>query len=195
MAKTLFDYPVSFPFGATSAPYSPSHPHSGEDRAAPSGTPIVVSGTQLGVVGATGKVTGPHTHIQKATSTTNFISPTGGGGNVTGTVSEVGYNTEIGNFVRIKGDDGFRWSYFHMRDKPLVKVGDKIVADKITKEQEITCAQMQTGSNPGKDYNYQFTGKDLTQANLDKMLQFWSTQPRPATPGYTKVTDLYYKVS
>ena len=68
--------------------------------------------------------------------------------------------------------------------------------DKITKQQEQTCALMQTYSLPGKDYNYQFTGKPLTQDNLDKMLQFWSSQPRPQTPsGYKKVltagTDLY----
>lgn len=125
---TLFDYPVSFPFGATTAPYSPTHPHSGEDRAAPSGTPIVVSGVQLGVVGATGQVTGPHTHIQKAVNGV-FVSPNGAGGNVTGKVTEVGYNTEIGNFVRIVDASGVRWSYFHMRDVPLVKVGQIIGGD------------------------------------------------------------------
>lgn len=70
----------------------------------------------------------------------------------------------------------------------------------ITKEQEIVCAEMQTGSPPGVNYNYQFTGLTLTQTNLDKMLQFWSSQPRPApepTPpaNVTKLTKGFYEVS
>lgn len=43
----------------------------------------------------------------------------------------------------------------------------------ITKEQEITLSLMATGSNPGNDYDYRFTGKPNDQATLDAMLQFW----------------------
>jgi len=135
---TLFDYPVSYPFGATDPPYySATHPHSGEDREAPSGTPIIVSGTQLGVVGMTGKASGPHTHIQKMVNNV-FVNPAGGGGKVTGKVSEVGYNDEIGNYVRILDNNGVRWSYFHMRDKPLVKVGQVIEGELMLDDNGIT---------------------------------------------------------
>ncbi len=48
--------------------------------------------------------------------------------------------------------------------------------DVITKDQENVLAIMATGSYPGKDYNYQFTGLPLTQTNLDHMLQFWQGQ-------------------
>lgn len=67
--------------------------------------------------------------------------------------------------------------------------------DKITKDEENVCAIMATGSYPGKDYNYQFTGLPLTQANLDKMLQFWQSQTvnRPA-PNATKLAPGLYQV-
>lgn len=75
-----------------------------------------------------------------------------------------------------------------------------IGVDMITKEQEIVCAEMQTGSPPGVNYNYQFTGLPLTQTNLDKMLQFWSSQPRPAPEpappaNVTKLSKGFYEVS
>lgn len=65
--------------------------------------------------------------------------------------------------------------------------------DKITKDQENSCAVMQTYSYPGKDYNYKFTGLPLTQANLDAMLQFWSSQPRPNPPEFVEAPQLYIK--
>jgi hypothetical protein len=52
--------------------------------------------------------------------------------------------------------------------------------DMITKQQEQVLSTMQTGSLPGKNYNYRFTGKPLTQANLDALLNFWKKQPRPS---------------
>ena len=44
---------------------------------------------------------------------------------------------------------------------------------KFTKEQEQTLAQMATGYNPGKDYNYPFTVEDISSPMLDKLLQTW----------------------
>lgn len=70
-----------------------------------------------------------------------------------------------------------------------VRVAKEGSMDKITKEQEDTCALMQTASYPGKDYNYQFTGRDLTQDNLDAMLQFWSGMPCPAQPPQGLIPD------
>lgn len=166
--KDLSQYRVSFPFGATTDPYSPSHPHSGEDRAAPAGTPIIVSGTTIGFVGATGKVTGPHCHIQKATwtgSTWKFVNPAGGGLNITGEVIEVGYNSEIGNFVRIKDNSGVRWSYFHMVSAPSVKVGQKIGGTPVSVvgDRELSVLyRMRFGRRPDKGAQAHI-GKDFTQ--------------------------------
>lgn len=50
----------------------------------------------------------------------------------------------------------------------------------ITREQEQVLALMATGSVPGKDYNYRFTGLENTQANIDKLLQFWQAQANGA---------------
>lgn len=47
---------------------------------------------------------------------------------------------------------------------------------KITKEQEIVLSQGVVGFVPGKDYNYQFTGKESTQGVLDAMTAFWGNQ-------------------
>lgn len=65
--KALHEYRVSYPYGATSPPYSKSRPHRGNDRAAPCGTPVVIGRTQIGVVGTTGRSSGCHTHTQAGT--------------------------------------------------------------------------------------------------------------------------------
>jgi hypothetical protein len=123
------DYPVSFGYGATTAPYSPAHPHTGEDRAMPQNIEINVGNTVIGYVGKTGKATGYHVHVQKYKG--GFLHPHGAGlGNTIAfpaRVSEVGYNIEIGNFVRLIDASGFRWSYFHMT-KQNVAVGHIINA-------------------------------------------------------------------
>jgi hypothetical protein len=124
------DYPVTFPYGATSAPYAPGHPHTGEDRAMPANTEINVGNTILGYVGKTGKATGYHVHVQKYKG--GYMHPQGAGlGNsipFPARVSEVGYNTEIGNFVRLVDAAGVRWSYFHMIKPASVSVGQIINA-------------------------------------------------------------------
>lgn len=45
--------------------------------------------------------------------------------------------------------------------------------EKVTKEQEMTLSLMATGSYPGKDYDYRFTGRELSSVLLDQMLSFW----------------------
>lgn len=63
--KTAQDYPITFPFGATTKPYSPSNPHSGNDRAMLVGVPVVIQGVTIGLSGRSGKVTGAHLHTQR----------------------------------------------------------------------------------------------------------------------------------
>lgn len=98
-------------------------------------------------------------------------------------------NQNYGNSLKVTVNDFFPQGYVGAL---RLKGGN---VDKITKEQEITCSIMQTGSKPGKNYDYRFTGKDLTQTNLDAMLQFWSRQPRPPiTSGeFIPVGELYIK--
>lgn len=164
--KTIWDYPVSFPFGATTPPYSKLHPHSGEDRAAPQATPIPVSGVLLGYVGSTGEATGPHLHIQKAVKIDGqwrFVNPEGSGANITGVVTEVLYNTEVGNCARILDTNGTRWSYFHMKNVPLVKVGDKIGGDMLaSKQQVIDIFNAVLGVNPSSADVAPYVGKEFS---------------------------------
>lgn len=45
--------------------------------------------------------------------------------------------------------------------------------DKITKEQENLLSFLATGDNPGKGYDYRFTGQPLYGSSLNQLLNFW----------------------
>jgi len=183
--KTIWDYKVYYPYGYSSG-YSGFH--SGEDRGnfEAFGLPITVNGITIGTVGWTGRVEpksiyGTHCHIGRWAGGVH-TNPQGGGQTlgddaVVTQIDTVGA-TDNGRFVRVRSQ-GVDWVYLHMNEV-RVAVGDKLVKgasmDKITKDQENVCSIMATGGYPGKDYNYQFTGLDLNQANLDAMLQFWQGQ-------------------
>jgi hypothetical protein len=124
--KTAKDYPVTFKFGATTAPYSPSHPHLGEDRAMPSGTPVPVNGVVIGLAGSTGFSTGSHTHTQKVEEG-QVVNPRGGGFDIPSpaVVIQTGTRSDIGNYVRVQDAKGVVWSYFHL-SKIMVKKGQKL---------------------------------------------------------------------
>lgn len=132
MSKTAKDYPVTFPYGATTSPYSPSRPHLGDDRSMPTGTPVTVNGVAVGLSGSTGISSGPHLHTQKVQNG-QVVKPTGGGFKVSSpvNVTEVGYKSNIGNYVRYKDAKGVEWSQFHL-SKVLVKKG------KLTEEEDMT---------------------------------------------------------
>lgn len=129
---TASDYEVTFPYGATSAPYSSAHPHRGDDHPCPAGTPLVINGVTLGLTGATGKVIGAHLHIQEwqgdyATTRKpqNAFQP--------GTVTNIDPNGtqgdgSFGKFITIQIADGWNDTYCHL-SRINVTVGQVIGGD------------------------------------------------------------------
>lgn len=137
----ISQYPISFPYGATSAPYSAVHPHLGDDHAAPIGTSVVVASTEIGKVGTTGLSSGPHAHIAEwdvgqlpdgiyvPAYNHTYFKPRGAL-DTPGVVIEVSYQDvgEAGKYVRWRGDDGRVREVFHLSEV-LIKVGDRIGDD------------------------------------------------------------------
>lgn len=125
---TLKDYKISFPYGATSWPYSIFKPHHGEDRAAPKGTIVTVGKLKIGTVGSTGFSTGPHTHIDMHKG----INPLAGihyknpkyWVNMRGTVVWTGWLGTAGKTVIIKSNAGNYYRFLHL-DKIVTSKGKK----------------------------------------------------------------------
>jgi len=125
---TAKDYPINFPYAATSAPYSPSRPHRGDDRACPTGTPVVIGSTTIGLTGATGYTFGAHLHIQEwSGSYSNTRKPQNSfkGGTVTnGDLTGTRGDGSFGKFITITSG-GWNTTYAHL-SKINVKVGQVI---------------------------------------------------------------------
>lgn len=127
---------VYFPYGATSYPYSPQIPHRGNDYRANQGDPIVVAGTQIGLVGSTGMADGPHTHVQagrdewaqKTIDPTPYV-------NKAGTVVKVGEASQWGKYVCLRVGD-VNVFYCHM-SRQDVAVGQEIKGDDMTISEEV----------------------------------------------------------
>lgn len=153
---TAKDYPISFPYGATSAPYSPSRPHRGNDRAAPQGTPVVIEGVTIGLVGSTGWSTGAHLHTQAGTDKAcqNTFNPSPLEFKA-GTVVNAGFGDQWGKFVTIQVGSQYI-TYCHLSEIG-VKIGQVIKEANVGK---ITSAEV------GKAY--QLDGRTASAA--DKLL-------------------------
>lgn len=129
---TIWDYKISFPYGATSAPYSKTNPHKGEDRSAPRGTSVTVNGVTIGTVGTTGYSTGNHLHVGKYKSGVAY--PPNGKGKALGAdaivrVADTLDNSANGKHVVIRSG-GYDWYYLHL-DTVRVKVGQAIKAEEV----------------------------------------------------------------
>lgn len=124
--KDASQYKITFPYGATTPPYSPTHKHLGDDRAMPVGTPIIVNGEIIGLSGNSGKSTGAHEHTQEVKYGV-VVKPESGGYDVPKPVvcTETGKKLDIGNFIRYRDGDGRIWSKFHLSEVKI-KVGDII---------------------------------------------------------------------
>lgn len=184
--RDLSQYPVSYPYGAITAPYSPAHPHRGDDRAAPLGTPIIIRGVTIGLVGSTGMSTGPHCHIQKRINN-QIVNPQGGGLNIIGVVEQAGENSEAGKYVRIRETStGNLWSYFHL-SKILVKVGDKIqqgATMQLTSEAIDMAFKMAGQNSQASDYTYYANKAEELIRNLwgssgAQRWALWGDKPLP----------------
>lgn len=124
---TAIDYPITLGFGAKLKPYygtlaedgyvgTVAPAHHGIDYGAPAWTLIVVSGTTIGFVGATGAVTGVHLHTDKNPSfpaTSGYVNPTGWQ-NIRGVVVFSGLAGTAGNMVVVKATDGYYYRFLHM---------------------------------------------------------------------------------
>lgn len=193
------DYPISFPYGATSPPYSATKPHRGNDRACPSGTALVVGGATIGATGNTGASTGPHLHIQEwNTGYSNTRKPQNEfqGGTVinidpTGTQGDGSF----GKFITIQTADGWKDTYAHL-SRIDVKIGD-IIGGNMQQEIDELQAQMSGVYKQLDTLNAQMGGvytqldeSRAREADLQKQINDLETGNLNGTYNLTKVDDV-----
>lgn len=108
------NYPVTFPYNARYSAKLGGGRHRGNDRACPTGTPVVIAGVTIGLTGATGLTTGPHLHTQAGTDKAcqKDINPTPLEFKP-GTVVNAGTGKQWGKFVTVQVGSQFI-SYCHL---------------------------------------------------------------------------------
>ncbi len=128
---TAKDYDVTLPYGSTKPPYSAAHPHKGNDRKMPEGTPVVIGNTTIALSGNTGLSSGPHLHTQagKDQGTQSTVKPDPYEFQP-GVVVNLRTTDEAqwGRFVTIRTSSGISITYAHL-SKVNVKLGQVIGAD------------------------------------------------------------------
>lgn len=113
---TARDYPVWFGYGAVDGYYyTPNRPHRGNDRATPSGTPVVIGGAIIGLTGATGLVSAAHLHTQAGRDEwcQDTVDPTPYDF-MGGTVVHTGNASQWGNYIIIRTTAGIYVCYAHL---------------------------------------------------------------------------------
>lgn len=127
-------FPTGIGYLSSEFPYSTSRPHKGIDLKANHGTPILVSGVQIGLVGETGYTFGPHVHVQagRDVNAQQTIDPAPYIGKP-GTVYKTGTASEWGNFVCLKVGDVYVY-YCHL-SRIDVKEGQVIGGKSMTQSQ------------------------------------------------------------
>lgn len=120
MSKTAKDYPVQYKYG-----YSKEYGgwHTGEDRPAPYGTPLVINGVQVALTGNSGYVlpkpttanpkAGSHIHIGKWLNWSSSNPANGGFAFSNAKVTQIGFDARNGKFIRVQAD-GYSWVYLHL---------------------------------------------------------------------------------
>lgn len=155
MAKTAKDYKVTFPYKARDGVYYAekgkrnSLPpvgdgriatrngkvgkyHRGEDRAMPTGTPVIVNNTKIGMSGSTGASSGPHLHIGRFTPTGADSKPQASGGFKFSQyprrprVVAKGQDSVNGKYVKIRTFYGYTYVYLHLSSIANISIGQKI---------------------------------------------------------------------
>lgn len=128
MAKAS-DYPIGFPYGGKDGYYYGPNGiigpyHRGNDYYTPTGTDLDVNGQVIGRTGATGKVSGPHIHVQLSPE----ANPTGKEWTVPGAVVIATGQTPVeGKYIQVRGTDGYVRMYFHLSEILVTKgqiIGD-----------------------------------------------------------------------
>lgn len=165
---TAKDHKITFPYGATSKPYSKTNPHRGNDRSMPVGTPVVVAGKTIGLSGNSGASTGPHLHTQAGSDIAcqNTLDPTP-------------YEFKPGKVVAIRKIDTGAWglyvtiqvsprryiTYAHL-SRVDVNVNDVIKEEpmKTNREEAIWLYRVTMGiHSPTEAQKKGWTGRDLTE--------------------------------
>lgn len=128
----MADYALTFPFGATSSPYSPASPHRGDDYGYPEGAPLIVGGQMIGRTGHTGAAIGPHVHVQEWSGDVANVRkpqhPFEGG--VVNRLSNDPNQGSWGKYITIRNADGWNTTYAHLSEID-VSVG-QVIGDEMT---------------------------------------------------------------
>jgi len=162
------DYAINFPYGATSDPYSVDHPHRGDDRPCPRLTPVLIGSDVIGLTGATGRVTGPHLHIQEWSGTySNTRKPRNSfASGLVVNIDPAGTQGDgsFGKFITIRTEDGWNTTYCHL-SQVNVQIGQKVGGS----------MSVTPDMNDGDVTNYWSWFLNKTPAKGD--LDFWKKNP------------------
>lgn len=188
-------YPVTLGYKATTPPYGTAlRPyHKGIDYGCPAGTPVVVNGVQIGLSGATGFVTGAHLHVGRFVNGAD-TNPAGGFKFNSAVVTEIGYDINNGNFVRLQAD-GASWVYCHLNSTNVTK-GQVLKGEPMVNRGDIINMWKSTGikTDPPESYLKHWDGKDWKSFMYD-LTQQNEWKQGASVPSATVLKPGIYKVN